>query len=437
MNKMMKRKWTTGKWGKRLFTAILSAALVLTAATPAMAVQHIDPKKSDCSITLDLKYKDASNTEQQMKDGEEIRLYQVAKVTIDNGYHFELLGAFVGMDSTKGIPDMDGAALGNRDLAKKIAADVDAAKLDEKKDNVKTANSANGIAKFSELTSGLYLVRHIPKTAQDVTFNPFLISVPDQDGAYDVSADPKLSFVYCIIDPPVVKKVLNASGEEITDTTGTFTFQIEADEADAPMPANRTLTLKGSTTAAGIGLYGTIYKDSVGTLSEFGEIQYGQEGSWHYRISEISASDGYSKDETVYTMTVTTKSNEHHKLEAEIVIRDQDENITTENVFTFTNRLQGGGDNPPGGGGNPPGGGRRRRVTPPPTVPTTPGEVLGATRDVGRGVLGAVREPQVLGAVRTGDTNALIIWATILILAVSGFAGWISIYHRKKSTRLR
>ena len=94
-------------------------------------------------------------------------------------------------------------------------------------------------------------------------------------------------------------------------------------------------------------------------------------------------------------------------------------------------------DNPPGGGGNPPGGGRRRRVTPPPTVPTTPGEVLGATRDVGRGVLGAVREPQVLGAVRTGDTNALIIWATILILAVSGFAGWISIYHRKKSTRLR
>jgi len=110
---------------------------------------------------------------------------------------------------------------------------------------------------------------------------------------------------------------------------------------------------------------------------------------------------------------------------------------TKEIVFTFTNRLQGGGDNPPGGGGNPPGGGRRRRVTPPPTVPTTPGEVLGATRDVGRGVLGAVREPQVLGAVRTGDTNALIIWATILILAVSGFAGWISIYHRKKSTRLR
>ena len=73
----------------------------------------------------------------------------------------------------------------------------------------------------------------------------------------------------------------------------------------------------------------------------------------------------------------------------------------------------------------------------PPSTPPTPGEVLGATRDVGRGVLGAVREPQVLGAVRTGDTNAIIIWATILVLAVSGFAGWISIYHRKKSTRLR
>ena len=149
---MMKRKWTTGKWGKRLFTAILSAAIVLTAATPALAVQHIDPKKSDCSITLDLKYKDAANAEQQMKDGEEIQIYQVATVKIDNGYHFELTEAFAGMDSAKGIPDMDGAALGNPDLAKKIVADADTAKVGVKSTSV----DESAISHFDEISSAIF-----------------------------------------------------------------------------------------------------------------------------------------------------------------------------------------------------------------------------------------------------------------------------------------
>ena len=450
MNKMMKRKWTTGKWGKRLFTAILSAALVLTAATPAMAVQHINPEKGDCTITLDLKYKDAANTEQQMKDGEEINLYQVAKVKIDNGYHFELLGAFAGMDSAKGIPEMDGAALGNPDLAKKIAADVDAVKVD-----VKTANAANGIAKFSELTPGLYLVRHNFKSKNDVTFNPFLISIPDAqesydvvaDQSYDVVADPKLSFLLamepCVIDPPVVKKVLDSNGNEITDTNGTFVFRMEPEGA-APMPDGpgiaKELTLKGSTTYAGTGIFGPYYKDSVGTLSEFGEITYDQEGIWTYTIKEIRAEGGYEVNEEVYTVTVkVTGDFEARKYKADITVVDKDNVEIKDAEFTFTNKqTPPGGNTPPSRGGNGPGGGEpRRRVTPPPTVPTTPGEVLGATRDAaedtGRGVLGAVRNPQVLGAVRTGDTSAMVTWAVILMLAASGIVGWFNVYRRKKS----
>ena len=69
-------------------------------------------------------------------------------------------------------------------------------------------------------------------------------------------------------------------------------------------------------------------------------------------------------------------------------------------------------------------------------MPTTPGEVLGAApnaaEDAGRGVLGAVRNPQVLGAVRTGDSSAMVIWAVILMLAVSGIAGWCNVYLRRK-----
>ena len=68
---MRNSKRTLGRrWGKLLTTALLSAAMLLTAATPAFAVQNINPEKGDCTITLDLKYKDASNVQQQMPDGE-------------------------------------------------------------------------------------------------------------------------------------------------------------------------------------------------------------------------------------------------------------------------------------------------------------------------------------------------------------------------------
>ena len=100
--------------------------------------------------------------------------------------------------------------------------------------------------------------------------------------------------------------------------------------------------------------------------------------------------------------------------------------------LTITNNDNGGGGGSRGGGGNS--GGRRPRAT----TPTTPGEVLGATRDAaedaGRGVLGAVRNPQgqVLGAVRTGDSSAMVTWAVILMLAASGIVGWFNVYQRRK-----
>ena len=99
----------------------------------------------------------------------------------------------------------------------------------------------------------------------------------------------------------------------------------------------------------------------------------------------------------------------------------------------------GGGGGPSGGGGSSSGGGRRSRPeTSNNPTPTTPGEVLGATRDAaedaGRGVLGAVRNPQgqVLGAVRTGDSSAMVTWAVILMLAASGIVGWFNMYQRRK-----
>ena len=95
-----------------------------------------------------------------------------------------------------------------------------------------------------------------------------------------------------------------------------------------------------------------------------------------------------------------------------------------------------------GGGGTPSGGGGGRRSRPERsqtvTPPTTPGEVLGVTREVaedtGRGVLGAVRnqQPSVLGAVRTGDSSTMVTWAVIMMLAMSGIIAWLNMYRRRK-----
>ena len=168
---MRNSKRTLGRrWGKLLTTALLSAAMVLTAAMPAFAVQHIDKNKGDCTITLDLKYKDASNVQQQMPDGEEIQLYQVAGVDDKNGYRFVLTETFANVADAQGIPAMDSAALNqsNRELAGKLSAAVDAARIDHV-----GAKTANGSAKFSGLHPGLYMLRHEAKSVNDATFNPF------------------------------------------------------------------------------------------------------------------------------------------------------------------------------------------------------------------------------------------------------------------------
>ena len=241
----------------------------------------------------------------------------------------------------------------------------------------------------------------------------------------------------CSIDPPVFKTVLDYDGKPVKDTTGTFVFRMEpiGDDPDhTPMPEEtgtpKTITLKGSTSkflAPGFDNY--VYQDAEDNLSEFGRITYYDEATWKYRISEIGAPGSYSRDDEFYELTVkVTRDDNAHRYVADTTITSKKRGDIKEMEFAFTNQMiPPDGDTPSRSSGG--GGGRRPRVTPP--VQPEP-EVLGATRDVGRGVLGAVREPQVLGAVRTGDTSAMITWAVILMLAASGIVGWFSVYQRRK-----
>ena len=258
----------------------------------------------------------------------------------------------------------------------------------------------------------------------------------------------------CIMDPPILKRVVDENGNEVEDTAGTYTFRLEAIGANAstaPMPdgavgGSKDLTLTGSTKYVREGDFGPLYEDSKGTLAEFGVMKYFEEGTWEYQISENSASTGYTVDDEIYNVKiVVTRDDSAHKYVSERTVTSKKQGVIELAVFSFTNQkvpeTQPETDPTPGGGGNGPGGGGRRSRpetsnNPTPDTPTTPGEVLGAARDAaedaGRGVLGAVRNPQVLGAVRTGDSSAMVIWAVILLLAVSGIAGWCNVYLRRK-----
>jgi pilin isopeptide linkage protein len=223
----------------------------------------------------------------------------------------------------------------------------------------------------------------------------------------------KICFSICADDPPISKTISGA------DRTDQFKFHMQRKTAGAPMPAGSSGNEK--IVIAGPGAY------------EFGWMYFEQPGDYDYEVyEENDGQANYTYDTTVYTKAVKiTDNNGELKISSTYDKGD---------VASFTNTYTEPSTTPSGGGGTPSGGGGGRRSRPETSnnPPTTPGEVLGATRDAaedaGRGVLGAVRNPQgqVLGAVRTGDSSAMVTWAVILMLAASGIVGWFNVYQRRK-----
>ncbi|MBP3205306.1 MAG: hypothetical protein J6M66_07775 [Lachnospiraceae bacterium] len=110
---------------------------------------------------------------------------------------------------------------------------------------------------------------------------------------------------------------------------------------------------------------------------------------------------------------------------------------TTESVPETTEPVPGTTEPSRSNGGGGGGGGRTPRREPPAqTTPETEPSVLGAIRDNGEQVLGAIRNPgQVLGAVRTGDPSAIFICGEILVLASAMLMGWICVFRKFRRNR--
>ena len=170
--------------------ALCIAAVMLLPAAAAENYVVIDPDRTDCSIELTLTYKDAKNKEQKMNGGS-LGIYTVATVRIDNGadQSFDIAGGkFAGQSVAADIPSMSSEDLAreNSRIAAALAGAAEALSADQ------TASIKSGKASFDGLKPGLYLIMQEKKSDKDVSINPFLISIPDGNGSFNIEASPKV-----------------------------------------------------------------------------------------------------------------------------------------------------------------------------------------------------------------------------------------------------
>lgn len=148
----------------------------------------VDTEKSDCSIDLELTYK--QDGKDMPLNGGSLALYTVATVRIENGYVYDVSeGKFASVSGVSSIPGMTAAQLEAQNPALAKAMEAAAATLKAEPDAV--AAIKNGKATFAGLKAGLYLIAQKDNSDGARKINAFLISIPDAEGSYNVEAAPK------------------------------------------------------------------------------------------------------------------------------------------------------------------------------------------------------------------------------------------------------
>lgn len=187
------------KWFGKLTAIFASAVLMMGAAVPVLATESaaegnwpVETGRTDCSISLTLKYKDkGTNTEKNMS-GVELSLYTVATVKEENGYSFDITGGvFADSADVKDIPTMDSKALdeNNAKIAQALEKNIDGVEVKQ------AVTVADGACKFENLTPGLYLILQKKPMDGGIKINPFLVSIPGENGSYTIDATPKTEIV--------------------------------------------------------------------------------------------------------------------------------------------------------------------------------------------------------------------------------------------------
>ena len=204
-------------WKAVLLTFLLGTAMSAAAyasgegETSAETFRHIELDKTDCSLDLTLQYRSEEDNAMHRLENGEVSIYLVANVVSDNGYKYDTsTGQFAGQEAVAGIRDMDADALTSQNY--QIAMQLyRITNTTGSPSALSTAEIQNGTVSFAGLRPGLYLVVQsgdtiIPSDAETgdirIGFTPYLQSIPDAEGNYEVQAFPKPG----IEGPPIGEK---------------------------------------------------------------------------------------------------------------------------------------------------------------------------------------------------------------------------------------
>ena len=174
----------TGVFALLLIAILLLAGLPVTAAYAAETVED----RSDCSVTL-LLGEGTDHLQDPLKGGT-IALYMVAGVHFGSDIYYDVsLGQFSSTSGLSSIRSASGRDLDNmnasltRGLLKEIR--------DKKIPPLKTAAIKDGKVSFDGLKAGLYLLCQTKNSRGGRHIQAFILSVPDENGEYQLTAVPK------------------------------------------------------------------------------------------------------------------------------------------------------------------------------------------------------------------------------------------------------
>ena len=166
-----------------LLTAVMAGSMTLQASAFDLSdlqslIQQIDPsKRGSVELTL-TKF-----------SGGEVSIYPVIG---EDGYIYDTKTnkATDNPEVIKIIAEFEKAGSDKAAMAKAMTSLTDfLAKSDIKA--LKTEVISNGAVKFPDLGSGLYLIKLTKASDNGYSFVPFLISLPDSDGKYEIVGAPK------------------------------------------------------------------------------------------------------------------------------------------------------------------------------------------------------------------------------------------------------
>lgn len=309
---------------KRLFTAILSAALTLSlCAMPAMAEGRTSTSTFDPSITSGTlticKYE---QTDAQATAGQrgtplndvEFTIYKLADITQANGKlvytPVDKLNGILTDDVFKATTTTEGA-IDSRELYNTIQKELtdrsfDLETLDHKSQTTgKDASFGDGTVKFTNLDLGIYMVAETKAPSQILNMSAnFIVSIPmteQKDGTYiwnyDVVAEPKNVPTYGGV---TLIKTGRVAGQTETGTgiSGVlFRLDIKNGSAWEPVDLSKVKIATGTqvqtSSTAGIEKKGQIKTAADGYIN----ITTGLAPAT-YRFVELEAVDGYIADTT-------------------------------------------------------------------------------------------------------------------------------------------